>query len=208
MVNEGEVRPVPAYREDGRVVTLPRFHSVVRALDQVVEVDYYLPGCPPTPKLLKGAITALLSGELPPKGAVLSPDIALCDECPRKDTKPTDLHFTEFKRPQWIQIDPEKCLLAQGLICMGPATRAGCEAACVRGNMPCTGCFGPTSRVKDQGAKMLSSLASSVDAREEGEIEAVLSGIPDPVGTLYRYGLARSLLRRRVSPSEAAEVKR
>ena len=208
VVNEGEVRPVPAYREDGRVVTLPRFHSVVRALDQVVEVDYYLPGCPPTPKLLKGAITALLSGELPPKGAVLSPDIALCDECPRKDTKPTDLHFTEFKRPQWIQIDPEKCLLAQGLICMGPATRAGCEAACVRGNMPCTGCFGPTSRVKDQGAKMLSSLASSVDAREEGEIEAVLSGIPDPVGTLYRYGLARSLLRRRVSPSEAAEVKR
>jgi F420-non-reducing hydrogenase small subunit len=173
---------------------------MVRSLDQVVEVDYYLPGCAPTPKLLKQAITALLSGDLPPKGSVLAPDIALCDECPRKETKPADLRFTEFKRPHWTQIDPEKCLLAQGLVCVGPATRGGCEALCIKGNMPCTGCFGPTSRVKDQGAKMLSSLSSSVDAREEKDIEEILAGIPDPVGVFYRYGLARSLLRRKVSP--------
>lgn len=80
---------------------------------------------------------------------------------------------------------------------MGPATRGGCEALCVQGNMPCTGCFGPTSRVKDQGAKMLSSLASSVDAKEEEEIDLILAGIPDPVGSFYRYGLAKSLLRGR-----------
>jgi F420-non-reducing hydrogenase small subunit len=167
-------------------------------LDQVVDVDYYLPGCPPTSKLLKQAVMTLLSGELPPKGSVLAPDIALCDECPRKDTKPTDLSFTEFKRPHWTQIDPEKCLLAQGVVCMGPATRGGCEALCIKGNMPCTGCFGPTSRVKDQGAKILSSLASSVNAKEAAEIDQILAGVPDPVGTFYRYGLAKSLLRKRM----------
>lgn len=80
---------------------------------------------------------------------------------------------------------------------MGPATRGGCEGLCIRGNMACSGCFGPTSRVKDQGAKMLSSLASAIDAREEKAIEGVLSGLPDPVGTFYRYGLAKSLLRRK-----------
>jgi F420-non-reducing hydrogenase small subunit len=195
VINNEKIRPKTKYQEDGRTVTLPHFRNVVRSLDQVTDVDYYLPGCAPTPKLLKEAVLTLLSGDLPPKGSILTPDIALCDECPRKDSKPTDVGFAEFKRPHWIEIDPEKCFLAQGIVCMGPATRGGCEVPCVNGNMPCTGCFGPTSRVKDQGAKILSSIASSVTSEDENEIEQILSGIPDPVGTFYRYGLAKSILR-------------
>ncbi|GIV15921.1 MAG: F420-non-reducing hydrogenase subunit G [Armatimonadota bacterium] len=199
VVNEQKVRPQPRHPYDGTALTLPEFRGLVRSLDQVVEVDYYLPGCPPTPKLLKQAVLTLLSGQLPPKGTVLAPDTAQCDSCPRKESKPADLKITEFKRPHWTQIDPEKCFLAQGIICMGPATRSGCEAQCIKGNMPCTGCFGPTSRVRDQGAKILSALASSVDAREPEEIEKILGGIPDPVGTFYRYSLAKSLLRAKVT---------
>jgi F420-non-reducing hydrogenase small subunit len=198
-VNETKLRPQLSYKPNGMAVTLPEFRNVVRTLDQVIDVDYYLPGCPPVPKLLKQAIDVLLSGKLPPKGTVLAPDIALCDECSRKATKPTDLSIAEFKRPHWIVIDPEKCLLAQGVVCMGPATRAGCGAACCDGNMPCTGCFGPTSRVKDQGAKMLSSITSSISAKDEVEIDKTLLSIPDPVGTFYRYGLPGSLLRRNSS---------
>jgi F420-non-reducing hydrogenase small subunit len=199
MVNEAKTRPQTSFQNNGHTVTLPAFRSVVRALDQVVEVDYYLPGCPPTPKMTKAAIDALLEGKLPPKGSVLAPDIALCDQCPRKATKPTDVSFTEFKRPHRTKLDAEKCFLAQGVVCMGPATRGGCEALCPSGNMPCTGCFGPTSRVRDQGAKMLSSLCANVASRDEKEIREILSGIPDPVGTFYRYGLAKSLLRRKVN---------
>jgi F420-non-reducing hydrogenase small subunit len=195
--NPQKTRPQLKFQEDGREVTLPELWHVVRSLDQVVDVDYAIPGCSPTPKILKAALGVLLSGNLPPKGTVLAPDTALCEECPRKDSKPTDLSFTEFKRPHWTKMDPAKCFLAQGVICMGPATRGGCEALCVKGHMPCTGCFGPTSRVRDQGAKMLSSLTSNLQAKEEKEIDAVLAGIPDPVGTFYRYGLARSLLRRK-----------
>ncbi len=195
--NPQKLHPQTTYKENGNVVTLPKIFNVVRSLDQVIDVDYYLPGCPPTPKLLKQAIETLLSGKLPEKGLVLSPDIALCEECPKKDTKPSDLSFKEFKRPHWTQIDPNTCLLAQGLICMGPATRGGCEAVCIQGNMPCSGCFGPTSRVKDQGAKILSAIASQVEAKEEKEIDKVLNTIPDPVGTFYRYGLPVSLLRKK-----------
>ncbi len=198
--NPDKTRPTARYQDNGRVATLPELWAHVRTLDQVIPVDYYLPGCPPTPKLLGQAVTALLSGKLPPKGTVLAPDIALCDECPRKDTKPTDLAFSEFKRPHAAPVDPEKCLLAQGFLCMGPATRGGCEALCVKGNMPCTGCFGPTSRVRDQGAKILSSLCSNIAPTEDVEIDRVLASIPDPVGTFYRYGLAGSLLRGRVAP--------
>jgi len=198
-VNAEQMRPEVKCTVDNNTVNLPSFFQVVRALDQVIDVDYYLPGCPPTAKLLKQALDVLLSGTLPEKGSILAPDIALCDECPKKDTKPSDLKFTEFKRPHMTRIDPATCLLAQGIVCMGPATRGGCEGLCIAGNMPCTGCFGPTSRVKDQGAKILSALASQVDAKEEKEIDTILATIPDPVGTFYRYSLPVSLLRRKIS---------
>jgi F420-non-reducing hydrogenase small subunit len=203
-VNPEGVIPKPVHRDNGHTVTLPHFFETVRSLDQVVDVDFYIPGCAPTPKIIMGAVTALLSGELPPKGTVLSPDHALCEECPRKDSKPQDLKILEFKRPHEILIDEEKCLLAQGVVCMGPSTRAGCDALCVAGNMPCTGCFGPTSRVRDQGAKFLSSLAAQIEGKEPEEIDRVLAQIPDPLGTFYRYSLPASPLRRRKMSEKAA----
>ena len=196
-VNPDGVLPQQRHKDNGHTVTLPGFYDTVRTLDQIADVDYYIPGCAPTPKIILAAVQTLLSGALPPKGTVLAPDRALCDECPRKDSKPETLAFTEFKRPHEVLLDPEKCLLAQGVLCMGPATRGGCEALCVQGNMPCSGCFGPTSRVRDQGAKFLSSIAAQVSSNEAKEIEQILSRIPDPVGTLYRYSLPASLLRRK-----------
>jgi F420-non-reducing hydrogenase small subunit len=178
-------------------LTLPAFYDTVRSLNQVVEVDYYLPGCPPTPKLLFSAVQAVLKGELPPKGTVLAPDKALCEECDRNETKPEKLLIKDIKRVHEVQIDPKECFLAQGIICMGPATRSGCEYLCIKGNMPCTGCFGPTSHVADQGAKALSAIASIVDYNEEDDIEKIMHKIVDPVGTFYRYGLPASLLKRK-----------
>lgn len=203
-VNPEGVMPQRRHKDNGHTVELPGFYNTVRTLDQVVEVDYYIPGCPPTPKILGRALEVLLAGELPPKGTVLAPDHALCEECPRKDSKPEDLAIAEFKRPHQVLIDESRCLLAQGLLCMGPATRAGCEALCVQGNMPCTGCCGPTSRVRDQGAKILSSLASLVAGKEEAEIDRILATIPDPVGSFYRYSLPASRLRRKKIEPEAA----
>ncbi|NLI01131.1 MAG: oxidoreductase [Chthonomonadales bacterium] len=193
--NEAGVRPQVASQDAGHALTIPALRDRVRALDQVVDVDYYLPGCPPTPELLKNAVLALLNGQLPEKGSVLAPDVALCDQCRRKDTKPTELKYTEFIRPHLVKADPNTCFLAQGIVCMGPSTRSGCGALCIEGNMPCSGCFGATSRVRDQGAKMLSTLAASVTADNRDDAERILAGIPDPVGTFYRYSLPHSLLR-------------
>jgi F420-non-reducing hydrogenase small subunit len=196
-VNPQGTVPKTFYRENGNCVTLPGFFNTVRTLDQVVDVDYAIPGCPPTPKIIAQAIETLLSGALPPKGTVLAPDRALCEECPRKDSRPEKLTLTAFKRPHELVIDQEKCLLAQGVVCLGPATRGGCEALCPGGNMPCTGCFGPTSRVRDFGAKALSAIASIMESNDEAEIQRIVNTIPDPAGTFYRYSLPSSLLRRK-----------
>jgi F420-non-reducing hydrogenase small subunit len=193
--NPQRTRPAAPPSADRDGPNLPELRRWVRALGEVVDVDYYVPGCPPTPEVLSVALRTLLGDDLPPKGAVLAADAALCEQCPRRKTRPEELQFTHFARPHLVTLDPEQCFLAQGVVCMGPATRAGCGALCVQGNMPCTGCFGPTSRVRDQGAKMISSLASSIASSKPQAVDEALAGIPDPVGTFYRYGLAASLLR-------------
>jgi len=193
---EGTV-PRRVSKVNGDALSLPGLFDTVRTLDQVVDVDYYVPGCPPTPKILLAALDALLNGKLPEKGTVLAPDQALCEECPRKESRPEQLSLAEVKRPHQVLIDETTCLLAQGVLCLGPATRAGCEALCVKGNMPCTGCFGPTSRVKDFGGKALSAMASVAGGKDEAEIARAFENIPDSVGTFYRYSLPSSLLRRK-----------
>jgi F420-non-reducing hydrogenase small subunit len=82
------------------------------------------------------------------------------------------------------------------MICMGPATRSGCGSRCTRAAMPCRGCYGPPPGVVDQGAKMLSTLASIIDAESPEKIAEIASTVLDPLGTFYRFGLAGSLLRR------------
>lgn len=191
--------PAEESQVDEGQLTLPVFGASVRTLDQVTDVDYYLPGCAPPPRLVWSALSALAEGRLPEKGAVLAPDIALCSQCPRSATKPDKLSLSRFRRPHEFLADPELCLLAQGLVCLGPATRAGCEAVCVAANMPCTGCMGPTSRVTDYGAKALSAIASLLEANDDEEVLARTAEIVDPVGTFYRYSLPASLLHRRVA---------
>jgi F420-non-reducing hydrogenase small subunit len=51
--------------------------------------------------------------------------------------------------------------------------------------------------VRDHGGKALSAIASIVASNDQGEIERILAQVPDPIGTLYRYSLPTSLLRRR-----------
>ena len=187
---------------DGGELTLPEFYDTVKALDQTIPVDYYLPGCPPPPDLVMNALSAILKGELPEKGAVLAPDKSQCDTCPRAETKPEKLSIKQIRRPYEVKIDPGKCFLEQGLICLGPATRSGCGETCIRANMPCRGCFGPVDGVIDQGAKGLSMLASvlGVEGEEEmteEEVEKLLAGVVDPAGTFYRFSLPASFLRRK-----------
>ena len=186
--------------EEGRL-ELPEFYDTVKTLNQVVDVDYYIPGCPPPTRLISEAIDAIVEDKLPPKGSVLAPLKSVCDECPRERS---EKKLKELKRVYEVEnIDPNICLLEQGIICMGPATRGGCDAICLEANMPCTGCGGPTPNSPDQGAKMISALASVLGVEDEEnisdeDIDRLIDQIKDPVGTFYKYTLPRSIINRRI----------
>ncbi len=179
--NPGNIYPQPEAKVSEGTVEIPVLHDYVKALHQVVEVDYFIPGCPPTLEIIDTAINALVEGKLPPAGSVIADNKNLCDTCPRKKTD--EKTVKEFKRPHMIKPDPEICLLEQGILCMGPATRGGCGAKCINANMPCRGCFGPAPGVADMGAKMLSAIASVIDSDDPEEIKTITDTIPDLEGT-------------------------
>jgi F420-non-reducing hydrogenase small subunit len=202
VVNPDGITPQLKTKVDEGELELPEFYDTVKTMAQTIPVDYFLPGCPPPPDLILNAVTAILEGKLPEKGSVLAPKKALCDTCPVKDSKPEKLSIKEIKRPWQVKMDPNLCFLAQGVICMGPATRSGCGETCIRANQPCRGCFGPVDGVADQGAKALSMIASLLgiedeDTLTEEQISQLIDGIADPAGTFYRFSLPSSLLGRK-----------
>ncbi len=197
--NEEKVLPLEEFEVEEGVLTLPKFYNDVKKLDDVIPVEYYLPGCPPQTERLVEVFLAIVTGaELPPPGSVVGANAkTLCDECERKKTDKKLVK--EFKRPWDIDDDGETCLLEQGVICMGPATRSGCGARCIAGNAPCRGCYGPAEDITDPGAKMMSAIATMIDANEPDEIEKIIEQIEDPAGTFYRFSLPASILRRKMS---------
>jgi F420-non-reducing hydrogenase small subunit len=184
---------------------LPKLLPYLKTLDQVVEVDYYVPGCPPESPQIAAVVDLLIQAfrdgvRLPPRGAVLGAgNSTVCDECPRKKS---EKRITAFRRIGTFQPNLEECLLEQGILCSGIATRSGCQARCPTANMPCIGCYGPAPDVVDQGARMLSAVASVVEGKTAAEIGRVLAEVLDPAGTFYRFGLAHSLLKHARMPAK------
>lgn len=188
--------PRPQTQIGGMELELPTFYKRVYSLDQIVDVDYYVPGCPPNPERVKEVLLAVITNKLPPKGSIVGAmDRALCDECNRKKT---EKKIRRFHRPWQVIQNPEVCLMEQGIFCAGPATRAGCGVRCPNSGMPCRGCYGPLPGVADQGAKLLSAVSSIIDSKDPEEIEQILDGLPDFVSLAYRFGLAVSLYQKTV----------
>lgn len=90
-----------------------------RPISAVVKVDYELPGCPMSGAEFLRCVTALLAGR-----DFRLPDYAVCVECKRKGNL---------------------CLYEQGVVCLGPLTRAGCDAICPTFGSKCEGCRGIVS---------------------------------------------------------------
>ncbi|HVO36957.1 MAG TPA: F420-nonreducing hydrogenase [Candidatus Acidoferrum sp.] len=201
VVNPEGVVPQTETKVKEGVLRVPVFYDTVKTLGQTVDVDYYLPGCPPPVKLISAAVDAIAKGELPAKGSVLAPLKSVCDECPRKkeNKRISTIYRVHEKVPE-----PERCLLEQGIICMGPATRSGCGAQCLTVDMPCTGCGGPCPNSPEQGAAMISALASILGLEGEQEhyseedVDKLMGQIKDPLGTFYMYSLPSSILGRKV----------
>jgi F420-non-reducing hydrogenase small subunit len=206
--NPAGLEPQPKTAVAEGTLHLPVFYDTLRTLDQTVQVDYYLPGCPPEAERIWEAIQAIVEGRLPPPGSVIGATTTVCQECKRTRN---EKKIKKFYRTWQILPDEETCLLEQGLLCCGIATRAGCGALCPQVNSPCIGCHGSNAGVHDYGARLMAALSSVIDSNDPEETDRIIrEGIPDPVGSFYRFSMAASHLRRANKKATAtpAESKR
>ena len=209
--NPGRMMPQTCSQVADGELELPAFLPRVLAVHEAVNVDYTMPGCPPESEQLVAVLRHIASGAaLPPAGSWLGCSTrAVCTECAREKR---GVLAPRLLRPYEAVPEPNWCLLEQGFACLGAATRGGCLALCPTANCPCTGCYGALDATADPGASALTALAAAVDPGSmagEGEdavharLKDVLSGVADPLGTLYRYSLAATVVADR-----AAELKR
>lgn len=165
---------------------LPPLLDRVYAVDEVVKVDVYIPGCPTVPKLVAEAITGLLEGK-----PFELPERSVCDECPVKREKKAG--GGEIKRPlesmEFKQGEPwenTRCYMEQGYLCLGPVTKAGCAQAseegeekvprCIKGYMVCRGCFGPIRKGANPLVDMMGAISSiGLDAKQVLDRRALLN---------------------------------
>lgn len=148
---------------------LPPLLDRVYAVDEVVKVDIYIPGCPTNPAIIVQALTALLEGK-----PFALPERSVCDECPTKREKKAS--GGTISRPlQGLDVkwdapwENTRCYMEQGQLCIGPVTRAGCASSmeegatvprCIKGGMPCRGCFGPIRKGANPMVDMMGALSS------------------------------------------------
>jgi len=195
-------KPVEKLKELPKELKIPELLATCNPLTEILEPDILVPGCPPPPESVEKLIdmlTSYLKGVRPPKATFIADSESLCNKCPRKPADLSKIVMPKISRLHEIRIAGDKCFLEQGILCLGPITRGGCDHRCIKSNMPCIGCMGPLQEVDDVGLKFLSSIASilAVDKERElleGGLAKLLDKIIDPQGYFYRFTLPRSYL--------------
>jgi F420-non-reducing hydrogenase small subunit len=230
LIDLGRINDEPGPREghasgrDPGPLDLQEPGPQVLALEQVVPVDYVVPGCPPTQSVLWAALQALVCGPqalarisfantvfspevaqavfgavLPPKGSVFAGGKAVCAGCSRaKEEK--KIHGP--LRGSSLDAAADRCLLEQGILCVGIVTREGCGGICTSAGMPCRGCFGKLPSIADPGAKAVAAIGATFESMDVSEMERWIAGLQDMSGTFYRYTYATQCTLKPPTPHE------
>ena len=120
---------------------VPPFQDKIVNVDEVINVDVYMAGCPPKPEQIISSVVFLLGQKPFPMN-----DLAFCNDCAIKDS----------------------CLLDAGTLCFGPITSIGCSLKCTSDRKPCVGCFGPAKTV-DSRSEKLNSMTQNLGSISSGD---------------------------------------
>jgi len=136
---------------------LPELKDLMCPVCSFVDVDYYIPGCPPMPLLIIHSLKSIVSGKAPVRHQSV-----VCTECHRKIVPAKLDHLYGIYEKE---SDPTLCLVSQGFVCLGSLTREGCGAPCPRAGFTCFGCRGPADSLLYRSRDMYAFLVKVISAR-------------------------------------------
>lgn len=121
-------------------VNVPGFEDYIYNIKDIIDVDVFIPGCPPTTPNILAAIAFLLTlVQKPPES--LDKSKSVCEKC---------------------NLYKEGCFLDQGKLCYGPITALGCTLMCPNDGDICYGCYKSTEKPSDK-AKSLQNMIYGMD---------------------------------------------
>jgi F420-non-reducing hydrogenase small subunit len=172
---------------------LPELKDLMYPICSFVDVDYYIPGCPPMPFLIVHSLKNIVSGKAP-----IRHQSVVCTECHRKIIPAKlDRLYGIYEK----EADPELCLVSQGFICLGSLTRDGCGAPCPRAGFTCFGCRGPADSLLYRSRDMYAFLVKVISKRTgipEEKVKEELYRNPFIFHTFIFSKFARSKARERI----------
>ncbi|MFW9824613.1 MAG: hypothetical protein ACFFE4_16845 [Candidatus Thorarchaeota archaeon] len=124
---------------------VPGFTDKIVPLDEIIQVDAYISGCPPKPEAIISAVQFLLGQKPFP-----SQELPFCNDCAIKN----------------------ECLLDSGTLCFGPITSIGCNLKCTSDRNPCVGCYGP-SKATDPRAEKLNGMIENLSSPNTGDKRSI-----------------------------------
>jgi sulfhydrogenase subunit delta len=129
------------------------FNPKVQAIDEIIQVDFKVPGCPINGEEFIKQVYELLQGRIPQ-----IPQRPVCYEC---------------------QIRKIPCLLQKGEPCLGPIILGGCDAVCPNAGMVCQGCRGPLDEIDPDFKKTLRKITTPKRIEELTEIYGIKDKVKD-----------------------------
>ena len=162
----------------------------VRPIDSEIDVDLYLPGCPPHPYFVFEALSSVVENREPEFG-----NHNVCFRCNRRMIH-SDVQ--SLRRVHEGPIDENTCFLSQGILCMGSATMDRCLAPCPTRGTPCTGCAGPSENViLEPNRDIRTEIADRMSRMTKIPRETILREIELRSKTYYAYAMASPVFRQK-----------
>ncbi len=165
----------------------PELEQSVTPLNEVVDIDFYIPGCPPHPYYIALAINTLLGASKLPISMK-----TVCSACDRRMEKREGV---KFQRGMTTAPEEDICFLSQGVICLGSVTLDRCQAQCPNKGIACAGCAGPSMDIITEPhldiRTMIAKRMSMLTGIDSSEIQEY---IEKEAKTFYSYAISSPII--------------
>ncbi len=159
----------------------------VTPVDEVIDVDLYLPGCPPHAHYIFESLSSLVEGREAKAGQE-----TVCAGCKRV-MKKTDVS-TISNSQEGIAID-DICFLSQGYICLGSVTLDRCLAPCPNHGIMCTGCAGPTMQIlSEPNHDIRTEVSERMSKLTNINRDTIMNHMEKSAKTHYAYAMATKMI--------------
>ena len=161
--------------------------KMVTPVDEVIDVDLYLPGCPPHAHYIFESLKTLIEKREP----TASQD-SVCARCTRQMVRGD---VSAIKNSLDGVPDENICFLSQGYICLGSATLDRCMSPCPNHGIACTGCAGPTMQILAEPYLDIRSEVSERMSRLTAiERKTIQAHMEKTAKTQYAYAMATKMI--------------